>query len=79
MLNELAKRVWLPSVSEAQSGEHKSGEFVRPISHSHAHEEAAMCLNPLALMWLSKLNMERNDGRCRRHSARSPGVRYGMR
>ena len=27
MLNELAKRVWLQSVSEAQSGEHKSGEL----------------------------------------------------
>ena len=28
---------------------------VRPISHSHAHKEAAMCLNPLALMWLNPL------------------------
>ena len=56
MLNELAKRVWLQSVSEAQSGEHKSGEFgVRPISHFHAHKEAAMCLNPLALMCLNPL------------------------
>ena len=26
MLNELAKRVWLRSVSEEQSGEHKFGE-----------------------------------------------------